>query len=400
MKILQINAVNGIRSTGRTCTEMSQYFTAAGWTCHTAYSVGNRDHGGIPFANASECKYHALMSRISGKQGYHSPISTKKLLKTIKQLQPDVVVLRNLHANYLNIVPLLRYLGKHEIPTVVVLHDCWLFTGKCTHYTAKGCQKWQSGCHHCSQLKSDHKSWLLDRTAAMWRDKCRGFQKIPRLTVVGVSDWITNEAKKSPFFTHAQFRRIYNWINMQTFCPGESDIKLELGIEGKQMILGVSSRWSEKKGLQDFLSLAHRLDENTKIVLLGSMPRIDLPENVIHIPETTDVAQLVQIYRAADVLLQLSREETFGKVVAEALCCGTPVVTNTCTANPELVNNSCGIVLEDLSTDAIAAAIEEILRNGKSAYTDSCIAFARTHFDKQTNLSQYRELFSLLCKCE
>ncbi|MBP3634284.1 MAG: glycosyltransferase [Oscillospiraceae bacterium] len=398
MKILQINAVNGIRSTGRTCTEMSEYFTRHGHACHTVYSVGNENCGGIAAAPVPECKYHALMSRLTGLQGYHSPIATRNTIKTIRDMKPDVVVLRNLHANYLSIVPLLRYLGKCDVPTVMVLHDCWCFTGKCTHYSSRGCVKWQTGCHHCSQLKADHKSWLFDRTKKMWRDKLRGFAGIRRLAVVGVSDWITNEARKSPFFAHASFRRVYNWIDRETFCPGDSKIKEELGIEGCRMILGVSSSWSDKKGLSDFLALAEHLHEDERIVLLGRLPSMELPDKVIAAPETSDVAQLAAYYRGADVLLQLSREETFGKVVAEALACGTPVVTNRFTANPELVTEKTGVVLEEMTVQSISQAVHKVLEAGKAHYSKACADFAADRFDKEENLAQYGELFEKMCE--
>lgn len=396
MKVLQINAVNGIRSTGRTCAEMSEHFQAIGIDCRTAYSVGNDSFGGVAIAPVAECKYHALMSRLSGMQAYHSPISTRKVIRLIRDMKPDVVVLRNLHANYLSIVPLLRYLARFDIPTVVVLHDCWIFTGKCTHYTAIGCRKWENGCHDCPQLKADHKSWLLDRTKRMWEDKCRSFRAIRRLAVVGVSDWITEEARRSPFFSHAVSQRIYNWIDMQTFCPGHSEIKKKLGIEGCKMILGVSSSWSNKKGLSEFLALADMLSPNEKLVLVGTMPPIPLPDSVIAIPETADVAELVEYYRGADVLLQLSREETFGKVVAEALSCGTPVITNRFTANPELVKEGCGIVLDELDLPSISDAVHQILSRGKDEYTSGCVAFAAEHFDKEKNLKEYLKLFSEL----
>lgn len=398
MKILQINAVNGIRSTGRTCAEMSAYFQKTGIQCRTAYSVGNNSFGDIPVASAIECKYHALMSRISGMQAYHSPVSTAKLIRSINDMKPDVVVLRNLHANYLNIVPLLRHLGKKSIPTVAVLHDCWLFTGKCTHYNAIGCRKWEKGCSGCPQLKADHKSWLFDRTKRMWQDKYRGFRGIEKLAVVGVSDWITKEATRSPFFSHARFQRIYNWIDLQTFCPGESNVKKQLGIENCKMILGVSSGWSSKKGLDHFISLASTLAADEKLVLVGNMPPIELPENVITVPETANVAELVEYYRAADVFLQLSREETFGKVVAEALSCGTPVITNRFTANPELVNADCGTVLEELTAPEISRAVHQVLANGKEHYTKACVSFAAAHFDKDKNLAQYHDLFKTLCE--
>ena len=185
----------------------------------------------------------------------------------------------------------------------------------------------------------------------MWNDKKRLWLSIPNLAVVGVSDWITNEAKKSPMFKNAKIiRRIYNWIDLDVFKPANADdIREKYGLTDKKIILGVSSAWSRKKGLDTFLKVADCLKNDEIMLLVGNMPKISLPKNVISVAATDSVNELVKYYNAADVFLQLSEEETFGKVVAEALACGTPVVTNGYTANPELVNASCGCIARDLS---------------------------------------------------
>lgn len=395
MKVLQVNAVYGVRSTGRNCREIADYIRAKGGECISACSERTDMPGAQCISPAWECKYHALLSRITGLQGYFSCVSTANLLRLIRDLQPDIVHLNNLHANYLQLNKLFRYLAAHDIATVVTLHDCWVYTGKCTHYTSIGCNKWQTGCFACPKLKDDNASWLFDRTSKMWRDKKNGWLSIPRLAVIGVSDWITNEAKKSPMFANAKIiQRIYNWIDLDVFCPSDpAAAKEKIGFSGKKIILGVASGWSNKKGLDKFIALAEHLKEDEQIVLVGNMPQISLPDNVISTPATADVNELVTYYNAADVFLQLSEQETFGKVVAEALACGTPVITNTGTANPELVNSSCGEVLTDLSVGNLSGAVERILAKGKTGYSDSCVQFARKNFGSIENLEAHAKLY-------
>ena len=209
------------------------------------------------------------------------------------------------------------------------------------------CYKWQSGCFNCPKIKDDNVSWFFDFTKKMWRDKEKCWLSVPRLAVVGVSDWITNEAKKSPMFKNAKIiDRIYNWIDLDSFSPTDTlAAKEKLGLTGKKILLGVSSGWSNKKGLDKFIELASVLKEDERIVLVGNLPKISIPDNVICVKETNDVEVLSTYYNAADVFLQFSQQETFGKVVAEALACGTPVITNKYTANPELVDDSCGMIL-------------------------------------------------------
>ena len=180
MKVLQINAVNKIASTGRTALEMNEFLNFLGHDCVTAYSQGISLNAPKEYkiGNSLYVKIHGLFSRISGKQGYFSFFATKKLLKFMNNYNPDVVVLRNLHGNFINLPMLLKYLAKEDIATVAVLHDCWFYTGKCCHYTAKGCYKWKEFCGNCPQLKKYNKSWFFDRTKNMLADKRRMFNKI------------------------------------------------------------------------------------------------------------------------------------------------------------------------------------------------------------------------------
>lgn len=398
MKVLQINAVNKIASTGRNCFEIASYLQKQGKSCYTAYSEGSNTTFSCRISSSVECKFHAFFSRLTGLEGYYSPVSTAKLLHLIRKLNPDIVHLNNLHANYLNIIQLFRYLELHDIPTVVTLHDCWVYTGKCTHYTSISCNKWQSGCFDCPKLKEDIPSWFFDRTSKMWCDKKRGWLSIPRLAVIGVSDWITNEAKKSPMFANAKIiRRIYNWIDLSVFRPIDSEqAKEKLGLKGKKVILGVASEWSSKKGLDKYFHLARLLKDDECIILVGKLPNFSLPDNIISIHSTNNIDKLVNYYNAADVFLQLSQEETFGKVVAEALACGTPVITNTETANPELVDSSCGIVLPSDTSEDIINAARYIFRHEKKDYSAFCRARAQIMFDKENNISQYFSLYSEL----
>lgn len=401
MKVLQINAVNKIASTGRTMQEMSDFLNENGHSCVAAYSKGVSVNPENEFAIRNgkyDAKLHGLFSRLSGKQGYFSSRATKKLLNYMDEYKPDVVVLRNLHGNYIHFPLLFEYLAKHDIATVAVLHDCWFYTGKCCHYTVDGCYKWQESCGNCPSLKKYNKSWLFDKTPQMLADKKRLFGAIPRLAVVGVSDWLTGEARKAPVFANAkEITRIYNWIDLKIFQPTESSVREELGLKDEKIILFVASGWSKEKGLQTILDLSEKLQENEKIVMVGNIGNsVVLPKNVLHIKATNSVEELVKYYSMADVFVQPSLEETFGKVTAEALACGTPVVCFNSTANPELVGNGCGAVVPIDDTEAMICEIRKILTHGKEQYSSVCRNFAKEDFDKNKNLEQYAELFKRL----
>ena len=408
MRVLQINAVYNQLSTGRTTTELHNALLENGIDSFCAFAQSNVEGGenlyriGTPF----DRKLHAFLSRLSGKQAYFSKGATKKLIKYMDEIKPDIVHLRNFHSNYINMPMILDYLGKNDIATVVTLHDFFFLTGKCVYFTEADCSKWQTKCENCPNLKNGNPTWFFDRTADMFRDKYELFSKIKKLAFVGVSDWAADEAKKSPIAANAtEVKRIYNWIDLDRFRPLDVEAeKKRLGLEDDFVILGVAAVWDERKGISDFIRLAKSLSEynDVKVVLIGPVPRVSLDdgedglEYVIPVGSTDSVDELVSYYNAADVLVTLSTEETFGKVSAEALSCGTPVVCYNATANPELVGEGCGYVVEKGDLDGVKNAILKIKEDTKADYSQNCIGFSHKNFDKDECIKQYILLYRQL----
>ena len=220
MKVLQINAVYGIGSTGRTTAELDKALQEKGINSLVVTPKTNVLQDNIYIIGSKvDWKIHGFLSRFVGKQAHFSKNATERLIHYIEVQRPDVVHLRNLHGNYIHFPLFMRYLAVHDIPTVLTLHDCWFYTGKCCHYTVDGCFRWKTGCHDCPRLHKDNPSWFRDATATLWAEKKKLFESIPRLAVVGVSDWITNEAKQSFLTCAREVTRIYNWIDTNTFCP-------------------------------------------------------------------------------------------------------------------------------------------------------------------------------------
>jgi len=249
-------------------------------------------------------------------------------------------------------------------------------------------------------LKKDNPSWFFDKTTQMLKDKARWFAAIPRLAVVGVSDWITNEAKKSILASAKVITRIYNWIDLDVFKPVDaSEMREKLGLGQKFVLLGVASGWSNAKGLHLFTELAENLPEDMAIVLVGSLNKgTKLPQSILHIKETHDQKQMAELYSMADIFLNLSWEETFGKTTAEAIACGTPAVVFNSTASPEIVGVDCGIIVENPDLTLIQEAINKIKARGKLNYSNACVARARASFSPKQNLKTTIEIYIRISK--
>lgn len=400
MKVLQINAVYGAGSTGRLVAELDMSFQEKGYDSIVFTPKSNVAQDNVYIiGNTADWKIHGLLSRLSGKQAHFSGNATKRLICNMDQQRPDIVHLHNLHGNYIHFPMLLEHLAAHDIPTVLTLHDCWFYTGKCCHYTATGCFRWKSGCCDCPRLHKDNPSWFRDATPMLWREKRKLFEAIPRLAVIGVSDWITGEARQSFLSCAREITRIYNWIDLDIFYPrgNVEDHKNRLGLGNKKVVLGVASSWSNAKGLDGFIELTKRLGDEFRVILVGQMPNEQvLSENMIHIPATTSADELANYYSMADVFVTLSLEESFGKVSAEALACGTPVICYDSTANKELVGPGCGAVVSPGQIDEIAQAVRELCDAGKAVYSDDCRSFAVHNFDKEIRISDYIALYQKL----
>lgn len=399
MKIVQINSVYEYSSTGRTTKELHLALLKQGFQSEVFYATPNKQSKSKELIGSKiGHKLHAFLSRLFGKQAYYSYFPTRRLIKKLQSILPDVVILRNFHSNYIHMPLLLKYLAKENIATIVVLHDCWFFTGHCCHYTEIGCNRWQTECHHCPLIHMNNKSWFFDNSRSIFRDKKWLFGAIPNLAVIGVSDWITNEGRKAPIFENAKiFQRIYNWIDFKKFHYRENApaIREKLGLASNDFVaLGVSMLWDDRKGLDVICSIARMMTE-IKIVLIGKMPENDYPDNIISVAPTNSTDQLAEYYSMADVFLNFSIQETFGKVSAEALACGTPLVVNNATANPE-IPGPCGEIIDNRNLNDVVDAIKRIRAKGKNAYFGQCIKRAHDLFDKEKNIQQYVELFDNL----
>lgn len=394
MKIVQINSVCGIGSTGKLTVQISDYLNEKKTENYIAYGLGTSKRvNSFKFGNTVDAHLHSFISRKFCMQGYASHLNTIKLICFLKKENPEVVHLHNIHGHYLNFKLLFRYLGRCKCQVVWTFHDCWPMTGKCPHFTLAKCNKWKTLCDNCCQLTTYPDS-VRDRSRKNYLDKKKMFTSLENLHIVTVSQWLADIARQS-FFRGKDIRTIYNGIDLNVFQPRETTLAERLDIKGKFIILGVASVWNTSKGFEEFKALSNYLEDDERIVLIGlSKEQIaELPHNVIGISSVHDQKELSEYYAMASVLINLSMEETFGLVVAEALACGTPAIVIDSTACPELVSLETGIVLKDNRAKTVKDAVSQIKKAGKSTYSGQCRKRAETMFSKETMQKRYYDLY-------
>lgn len=399
MRIVQINAVYRASSTGRTTFELH---TALRKMNHESFvfcsDYDNPQDNIFQIGNSMEHKCHAILSRIFGKQAYYSKGATREVLIKLSEIQPDIVILRNLHANYVHLPFLLDFLAKNDIATLLVLHDFWFMTGHCCHYTSIGCYKWQTECHHCPLLHAYNKSLFFDRSRKIFRDKKRLFLAIPRLGVIGVSNWVLQEAKQSFLQKAKVLDFIYNWIDLSIFHPlPTSSLRKEIGLSSSDyVVLGVAQTWRKAKGIDQFMEIARRIPD-VKVVLVGRFPtEVSIPNNLLSVGEVNTPQKLAEYYSMADVFVNPSVQETFGKVAAESLACGTPVVGSNTTATPELIPAQCGFTFSPQDIDDLLKKVALVREKGKQTYSEHCQRFAMENFGKEGQIAKYLNVIGKL----
>lgn len=348
MKVVQINC-SAFGSTGNIVRLIHTKLLKEGHESYVFYGIGNsKEKNLFRIGNDVELHIHAILSRNRGKQGYYSFLPTYQLIRKIGKLNPDIIHLHNLHGSYLNLPILFGYLKKTNIQILITLHDCWLFTGKCPHFTAVGCEKWRYTCGECPQLERYPRS-KLDTTKKCLLDKKKwlsGFEN--RLQIVTVSNWLKDTAQRS-FLKNYPMQTIHNGINCAMFHRiDDVEIRKKYQLENKFIILGVSSNWNEEKGFEEFLQLSEKLCDDEMIILVGLTEKqiMMLPPKIMGIAKTENQTELAKLYSAADVFLNTSKEETFGMVTAEAMACGTPVIVYDSTACSEIVSDECGCIMK------------------------------------------------------
>ena len=397
MRVLQINAVYGRGSTGIIMREIQSCCEKNGIDGYVAYSLSSiparEIQKGYKIGNCLTEKWHAVMSRIAGKQAYYNRLTTWLFLKWVDKIKPDVVHLHNLHSNYIHLNMLLRYLAKHDIATVITMHDCWYFTGGCFHYANIDCDKWQQKCGSCPKRKQDTPAYLFDASKQILKDRKRYLTAIHNLYVVGCSEWVANEAKKS-VLSGCDIRFIYNGFDLDVFKPSPTEKARHLGIEGKHILLGPANKWLSavnKDTLDYFIKM---MPDDYVLILFGVTDQSRVfADNVMLYGYTSSREELAQLYSMADVFVNCSREDTLSSLNIEAQACGTPVVTYEATGSQETVNGKCGFAVKTGDFEALWSSASDVVAKGKKLYSPECVNWASEEFDKNNNFNKYIHLY-------
>lgn len=403
-KLLQINpVVRTSTSTGKIMRALGEMAMATGWESYIAYSRG-RDgvpqHTSrlVPVGNKLDVFLHGMASRLFDAHGLASRRATKHLIQRIRDIDPDVVHIHNVHGYFLNYPMLCAFLAERGKPVVWTAHDCWLFTGHCYHYAAAGCGRWQTGCHDCPQKQAFPRSWILDRSRRNWEAKRRAIAGIPSLMLVAVSEWMRSQLAQS-FLKDRPCRVITNGIDLDTFQPRQAEVRSRYGITAPCFALAVASIWLPEKGFDDLLAFAAQLGADEQLVMVGQMSqdqRRRLPATIVPIARTSDARALAELYTAATAVINPTWQDNYPTVNLEAIACGTPVITYRTGGSVESVTEDTGFVVGQGDVAGLVKCFHAVRHAGKTRDSAACVDYARRHFNKEDRFRDYIKLYENL----
>lgn len=388
MKVVQINILKDIRSTGRTTIELHNYLLKCGIDSYIAYGIGKKscDARFYKISNKFDYFFHNLAAFITKKEGYFSYFSTKRLIKWLSKIQPDVVHLRNIHESFLNLKLLFSYLSKKKIRVVITTHDFWFMTPTCScvlcNYKPLICEH----CDNCSSVFFNSKKYFLK--------KKKMIDSLETL-YIQCNSFFSESIVNRSFLSNKPHGVIYNWIDFNKFYP-EID-KSVFGCEfNKPIVLCVWSLLDPNlERFKFFVKIANILYKEYEFVMVGKYDFDVSQFPNIHFIQSVSINELRKIYSSANVLFNPSTADSFGKVVAECLSCGTPALVFDNQALPELVgeNGLCGFAVEPFNVDMTIEYLHKIISNGKEYYEKNCVDRSHRLFDYNNNCAMLLNIY-------
>jgi glycosyltransferase involved in cell wall biosynthesis len=282
---------------------------------------------------------------------------------------PDLLLCHNLHGGYFDLRVLAALSGR--LPVVLRLFDNWLQTGHCAY--SLGCDRWRNGCGDCPDL-SIPPAIAQDESRFNLRRKQRIFRN-SRLFVSAESRWMLDRARQSVLAAAAlDWKHISGGVDLTVFFPeSRADARRRLALDPEATLLLFVANQGAANRYKDFDTVRHALaalplrppGQGITLLVAGSTApdEVIAPDILVHhLGYIQSRPRLADFYRAADIMIHSAFEETFGNVVAEAMACGTPVVTASGGGVLELIEHGrTGLAVPPREPGQLAVAIAQLL---------------------------------------
>jgi glycosyltransferase involved in cell wall biosynthesis len=286
-------------------------------------------------------------------------LQSANLGKLVGRFKPDIVNLHWINGGIASI----RSIGKLNVPVVWTLHDMWPFTGGC-HYSGD-CKQYRASCEECPKIKPllgapSVTRWIHNRKRSHWANK--------PLSAITPSAWMRDLALSSSLFANGEVTHVRNCVDPAIFNGSSREqTRLELGLAATSRAVLFSSANQPRKGAYIIPDVIRRLrsaspQHGWRFLFMGGLPpSLELAQDIITLPRTTDEARVASYYAASDVYALPSLEDNLPNTISESLSCGTPVAAFPTGGIVEMVQDGInGYLTKHVSGDALVEAIREV----------------------------------------
>lgn len=341
--------------------------------CYDKWDNASIYFGGSKFFNF----INNIYVKFSGNIGGAHKLATRRLIKKLKQYNPDIVHLHNIHGNFVNYKMLFNYLKDKNV--VVTMHDCFWLTGRCAHFVNEKiiCDGWKSECKKCKYKNIYMQTLLFDKANKIYNLKQSFLSNSKNLHLVALSSWQAN------LFRKQKVDLIPNGFDFDVQCQQKS-------ANNKTIIIGVSQNWIPSKGINDFNYLAEKLDsQKYEIRLIGKMGKNVVANKNIKILGTLSQQEVLKQISQSDIFVNPTYVDTFPTVLIESLACGTPVITYDVGGCKDIVGD-CGRFVERGDTNQLLKAVLEF---NPTDFSKEKIVERSKKFNKEKMIDGYKKLF-------
>ncbi len=228
---------------------------------------------------------------------------------------------------------------------------------------------------------------------------------------IGVSEAVVQRVMVS---RRHRYRTIFNGVDCDIFKTVDdvSRIKLKLGFPEDKFILIFAGQLKEQKGIFDIALAAgllnNELKKNIKIYLIGTYINNKFLEKMESLIIENGIGDILEIIpqqknihewmQAADALILPSHEghEGMGRVLFEAMACGTAVIGSDISGLKEAITDDTGIIISQKSPGSIAQAIEKLTSDNEllNKFKTSGRKRALEFFDIKLHAKKVQELYN------
>jgi len=338
---------------------------------------------------------------------------SERVAEDIDRFKPDCIMLGAIDRSVLSMPDLLDL----KYPIVWIARDNWLHTGGClfklddariselpnlpkSYAAALTCTGYKSGCEACPSVVDKREA---AKVSAAYMLKQIVLRRRPDIVFCGISPWMSEMLRQAPLTQNHVIKTAYNPIPRPP-APSRMTCRQELGVseDQKVILLAVHKAENKRKGFslaaEALAKLALHCDnpEDIAVAVLGAVDagalgHLNLPFKVIPVGFLSDEEQKSRLFKAADVCLVPSLQESLSVIASDSLRNGTPVVCFRTSGLADFVHHKAnGYTALAFDTDDMAAGLYWTLFEADPAATRSAAqSIAETLFAPENALPVY-----------